>query len=462
MVDGQQQPKNRGTGSSMMTNKVVFRHLPPNLTAEEFISVIGPLPEHRYFQFCKADYSAGAEASFSRAYIGLRRLDDVYTICQRFDGYEFADSKGHVYPALVEFAPNQRIPDRTPTGQYQFLAPNTEVSDVGTLKKPKKQNTLKGTLLDNDDFKVFCDQLTAKVQNEQLFSVEAMLKEIDEKHKFDEELSKKKSPLVEFLEQRKRGIMADRRNFGKSSRGGGNGPSAKQIREKEKKKKKDRRRERGEKDKKQDKEQPTVKPGSVKIAAKPSKNEDKGVEKPVHEEKSSSQHDKRGPKDRDRGSAGGKNRQAKDQRQGGANQSKEGIREKEESKAFREHAQKSLKFVEAGDEDETVSRGQSSSANRKNQPDRRPVNSQRGGRGGRRYDDNRDERPKSKETDSKQDSTGRPSSSRPASGATVGRTLAFSRSLAAATASTQQQSGSSSKPARFDPRKAPPPPGGNK
>jgi len=46
---------------------------------------------------------------YSRAYINFRNPDDILLFRDRFDGYIFIDSKGLEYPAVVEFAPFQKI-----------------------------------------------------------------------------------------------------------------------------------------------------------------------------------------------------------------------------------------------------------------------------------------------------------------------------------------------------------------
>ena len=57
-------------------NKIVIRKLPPNLSSEQFIEIISPIPEYTDFYFVKADWSLGTEST-SRAYIEFKNQEDV-------------------------------------------------------------------------------------------------------------------------------------------------------------------------------------------------------------------------------------------------------------------------------------------------------------------------------------------------------------------------------------------------
>ncbi|XP_038674841.1 regulator of nonsense transcripts 3A isoform X2 [Scyliorhinus canicula] len=91
--------------------KVVIRRLPPNLTRALLEEQLHPLPTHDYFEFCAADISLYPHL-FSRAYINFKNPDDIILFRDRFDGYIFIDNKGQEYPAVVEFAPFQKISKR--------------------------------------------------------------------------------------------------------------------------------------------------------------------------------------------------------------------------------------------------------------------------------------------------------------------------------------------------------------
>ncbi|KYQ58178.1 Regulator of nonsense transcripts 3A [Trachymyrmex zeteki] len=91
--------------------KVVIRRLPPTMTQDQFLEQVSPLPVHDYLYFVKADMSLG-QFSFSRAYINFVEQQDIFMFREKFDNYVFLDSKGVEYPAVVEFAPFQRLPKK--------------------------------------------------------------------------------------------------------------------------------------------------------------------------------------------------------------------------------------------------------------------------------------------------------------------------------------------------------------
>uniref|UniRef100_A0A1B6EXS5 UPF3 domain-containing protein n=1 Tax=Cuerna arida TaxID=1464854 RepID=A0A1B6EXS5_9HEMI len=93
--------------------KIVVRRLPPSMTEEQFKNQVSPLPDIDYFYFVPADMSLTPNA-FCRAYINFVDQADLFIFTQKFDGYVFLDSKGTEYPAVVEFAPFQRIPKNRP------------------------------------------------------------------------------------------------------------------------------------------------------------------------------------------------------------------------------------------------------------------------------------------------------------------------------------------------------------
>ncbi|XP_043285104.1 regulator of nonsense transcripts 3A [Venturia canescens] len=91
--------------------KVVVRRLPPSMSQTQFVEQISPLPEHDYLYFVKADMALGQYA-FSRAYINFVDQRDIFIFREKFDNYVFVDAKGTEYPAVVEFAPFQRLPKK--------------------------------------------------------------------------------------------------------------------------------------------------------------------------------------------------------------------------------------------------------------------------------------------------------------------------------------------------------------
>ncbi|KAL6449333.1 hypothetical protein ACFW04_000740 [Cataglyphis niger] len=108
--------------------KVVIRRLPPTMTQDQFLEQVSPLPEHDHLYFVKADMSLG-QFAFSRAYINFIEQQDIFVFREKFDNYVFIDSKGVEYPAVVEFAPFQRLPKKR-AGKKKDLKCGTIESDL--------------------------------------------------------------------------------------------------------------------------------------------------------------------------------------------------------------------------------------------------------------------------------------------------------------------------------------------
>ncbi|CAO1349078.1 unnamed protein product [Diamesa serratosioi] len=107
---GDKNVKSKKTKKEGFLSKVIIRKLPPNMTEEEFIKSIEPIPDHDYLYFVPVDWTLGTEAT-SRAYIHFLNPEDIFIFKDKFDGYVFVDSmRGTEYPAIVEFAPFQGLP----------------------------------------------------------------------------------------------------------------------------------------------------------------------------------------------------------------------------------------------------------------------------------------------------------------------------------------------------------------
>lgn len=118
----------------------MIRRLPPSMTQDQFLEQVSPLPEHDYMYFVKADMSLG-QFSFSRAYINFIEQQDIFMFREKFDNYVFVDSKGVEYPAVVEFAPFQRLPKKR-VGKKKDLKCGTIESDsyyISFLENLKNQ-----------------------------------------------------------------------------------------------------------------------------------------------------------------------------------------------------------------------------------------------------------------------------------------------------------------------------------
>lgn len=104
-------PSTRTTGADRREKpftKVIVRRLPPNMSQEEFLNQVSPIPDYDYIYSVKGDMSLG-ENAFTRVYINFVQIDDVYLFKEKFDNYVFLDEKGHEYTAVVEFASFQKI-----------------------------------------------------------------------------------------------------------------------------------------------------------------------------------------------------------------------------------------------------------------------------------------------------------------------------------------------------------------
>ena len=112
------------------------------MNKDQFMEQVSPLPKYDYLYFAKADLSLGQYA-FSRAYIDFSNQQDIFLFREKFDNYVFVDSKGTEYPAVVEFAPFQRLPKKR-IGKKKDIKCGTIESDpyyISFLESLKSQET---------------------------------------------------------------------------------------------------------------------------------------------------------------------------------------------------------------------------------------------------------------------------------------------------------------------------------
>ncbi|KAF7490046.1 Regulator of nonsense transcripts 3A [Sarcoptes scabiei] len=198
--------------SSDFITRIVARQLPPTLNEEQFLETVGPLAPYSEFYYVH-DYSIG-EYSFSRAYIKFKNYEDVICFKNKFDDYVFVDSKGNEFPAIVEFAPLQRLPRR-----FNLL----------NIKKDTKVNTY-----ENDpDFIAFAEQLDKPMVIAPQITTEQILEEIESRE--SRENISQITPLVEYLNRRHSDKIQER------------SMNEEKRRKKEERRKKRKRRERKEK-----------------------------------------------------------------------------------------------------------------------------------------------------------------------------------------------------------------------
>ncbi|XP_069747283.1 regulator of nonsense transcripts 3A isoform X2 [Narcine bancroftii] len=168
--------KERDEKKEVLT-KVVIRRLPPNLTKLQLEEQLHPLPTHDYFEFCAADVSLYPHL-FSRAYINFKNPDDIILFRDRFDGYIFIDNKGQEYPAVVEFAPFQKISKR----------------------KLRKKDAKSGSIEEDPEYKKFLESYCAD-EEKVAANPETLLGEIEAKTR--EMIARRTTPLLEYIKNKK-------------------------------------------------------------------------------------------------------------------------------------------------------------------------------------------------------------------------------------------------------------------
>ncbi|XP_034042602.1 regulator of nonsense transcripts 3A isoform X2 [Thalassophryne amazonica] len=157
--------------------KVVIRRLPPNLSKEQLEEQLSPLPAYDYFEFFPADQSLYPHL-FCRAYISFKNPDDILLFRDRFDGYVFIDNKGLEYPAVVEFAPFQKI----------------------SKKKLKKKDAKAGSIEEDPEYKRFLENYCCD-EEKSMANPETLLGEIEAKTR--ELIAKRRTPLLEYIKNKK-------------------------------------------------------------------------------------------------------------------------------------------------------------------------------------------------------------------------------------------------------------------
>ncbi|KAM9709679.1 regulator of nonsense transcripts 3A isoform 2-T2 [Menidia menidia] len=171
---GNQKPKEE---KKEVFTKVVIRRLPPNLSKDQLEEQLSPLPSYDYFEFFQADQSLYPHL-FSRAYINFKNTDDILLFRDRFDGYVFIDNKGQEYPAVVEFAPFQKI----------------------SKKKLKKKDGKAGSIEEDPEYKRFLENYSCD-EEKSMANPEILLGEIEAKTR--ELIAKRTTPLLEYIKNKK-------------------------------------------------------------------------------------------------------------------------------------------------------------------------------------------------------------------------------------------------------------------
>ncbi|XP_035628972.1 regulator of nonsense transcripts 3A-like isoform X1 [Oncorhynchus keta] len=157
--------------------KVVIRRLPPNLSKDQLEEQLSPLPSYDYFEFFPADQSLYPHL-FSRVYINFRNPEDILLFRDRFDGYVFIDNRGQEYPAVVEFAPFQKV----------------------SKKKLKKKDSKAGSIEEDPEYRRFLENYSCD-EEKSMANPETLLGEIEAKTK--KLIAKRTTPLLEYIKNKK-------------------------------------------------------------------------------------------------------------------------------------------------------------------------------------------------------------------------------------------------------------------
>ncbi|KAM6446636.1 regulator of nonsense transcripts 3A isoform 4-T4 [Liasis olivaceus] len=235
--------------------KVVIRRLPPNFTKEQLEEQLHPLPAHDYFEFCSSDPSLYPHL-YSRAYINFRNPDDILLFRDRFDGYVFIDNKGLEYPAVVEFAPFQKI----------------------SKKKLKKKDAKSGSIEDDPEYRKFLESYCAE-EEKICANPETLLGEIEAKTR--ELIARRTTPLLEYIKNRK--LEKQRIREEKREERRRRESEKKRLREDEKRKRREEERRKRKEAEKQKKI--AEKEIRIKLLKKPEKGDEQTTEKHREKEK---------------------------------------------------------------------------------------------------------------------------------------------------------------------------------
>uniref|UniRef100_A0A5S6R3T8 Smg4_UPF3 domain-containing protein n=1 Tax=Trichuris muris TaxID=70415 RepID=A0A5S6R3T8_TRIMR len=169
--------------------RVVMRRLPSNLTEEEFLQLVNPLPPHRDFMFVPADTE---HYSFARVYLTFNNIEDMIAFRDIFNGYVFVDSKGAESMALIELAPNQLI-----------------------FAGKEEDGPLCGTIENDPDYLAFINRMS-KAEATVNPTVDSILEEIDarEKAKLEPWNYMEKPPLAAYYDS----ILLEKKRFKEAKR----------------------------------------------------------------------------------------------------------------------------------------------------------------------------------------------------------------------------------------------------
>ncbi|MBN3276059.1 REN3A protein, partial [Polyodon spathula] len=193
---------------------------------------------------------------FSRAYINFKNPEDIVLFRDRFDGYVFIDHKGQEYPAVVEFAPFQKV----------------------SKKKLKKKDTKSGSIEEDPEYKKFLESYCGD-EEKATANPETLLGEIEAKTR--ELIAKRTTPLLEYIKNKK--LEKQRIREEKREERRRRELEKKRMREEEKRKRREEeRRKRKETEKQKKLAEKEIKIKDIlrkKLLKKPDKNDEQDLDK---------------------------------------------------------------------------------------------------------------------------------------------------------------------------------------
>ncbi|XP_008218705.1 PREDICTED: regulator of nonsense transcripts UPF3-like [Prunus mume] len=183
--------------------KVVLRHLPPSISQTSLVEQIDVFFSGRYnWVAFRPGKRSQKNPSYSRAYIDLKRPEDVIEFAEFFDGHLFVNEKGSQFKVIVEYAPSQRVP-----------------------KQWSKKDGREGTIFRDPEYLEFLEFLAKPAEN--LPSAEIQLERREAERSGAGKDAPIVTPLMDFVRQKRASKAGSRRSLtnGKTSRRAG-GPSS--------------------------------------------------------------------------------------------------------------------------------------------------------------------------------------------------------------------------------------------
>ncbi|KAJ6792095.1 regulator of nonsense transcripts UPF3-like [Iris pallida] len=159
--------------------KVVMRHLPPAIAESALMEQIDGRFSGRYnwvrFRHGKTSQK---NQRCSRAYVDLKRPDDVLEFADYFNGHTFVNEKGAQFKAMVEYAPSQCVPEAR-----------------------SKKDGREGTILKDPEYLEFLELLSKPVENLPSAEIQLERREAERAGAIKEAFVV--TPLMDFIRQKR-------------------------------------------------------------------------------------------------------------------------------------------------------------------------------------------------------------------------------------------------------------------